>query len=123
MPVFNQSRSRIIRLIFVLTFLVIAGQLFKLQVLTDKFQQLARDNAVFPKIIYPERGIIYDRKGRAILNNTISYDLLVTPAEIKGIDVGEFCRLMYIDSAEFNKRILDARLKNTAVRPSDFKDQ
>lgn len=123
MPVFNQSRSRIIRLIFLLAFLVIAGQLFKLQVLTDKFQQLARDNAVFPKIIYPERGIIYDRKGRAILNNTISYDLLVTPAEIKGIDVAEFCRLMYIDSTEFNKRILEARFKNTAVRPSVFDDQ
>lgn len=123
MPVFNQSRSRIIRLIFLLAFLVIAGQLFKLQVLTDKFQQLARDNAVFPKIIYPERGIIYDRKGRAILNNTISYDLLVTPAEIKGIDVAEFCRLMYMDSAEFNKKILDAKFKNTAVRPSVFDDQ
>lgn len=123
MPVFNQSRSRIIRLIFLLAFLVILGQLVQLQLLSGKFQQLARDNAVFPKIIYPERGIIYDRKGKAILNNTISYDLLVTPAETKGLDVPEFCRLMQIDSAEYARRILEAKIKNTSVRPSVFDDQ
>ena len=74
MPVFNQSRSRIIRLIFLGAFVVIAGQLFYLQVVSGKYKKLAMDNAVFPKIIFPERGIIYDRKGKAILNNTIIYD-------------------------------------------------
>ncbi len=123
MSVFNQSRSRIIRLIFLVTFLVIMGQLFYLQVMSGKFRQLAMDNAVYPKIIYPERGIIYDRNGKAILNNTISYDLMVTPAEIKGIDVVEFCRLMNLDTTEFNKRILEAKIKNTSVRPSIFDDQ
>jgi penicillin-binding protein 2 len=80
------------------------------------------DNAVFAKIVYPERGIIFDRKGKAILNNAIMYDMVVTPAEIKGIDTLEFCRMMEIDTAEFNRRILDARFKNTAVRPSIFED-
>src|SRR5688572_13268140 len=121
MPVFNQSRSRIIRLIFLVVFVVIIAQLFYLQVVEGKYQQLAMDNAVFPKIVYPERGIIYDRKGKAILNNTRIYDLMVTPAEVKNIDTLQFCRLMEIDTAEFNKRILEARLKNTSVRPSVFK--
>ena len=122
MSVFNQSRSRIIRLIFLLTFLVIGGQLFYLQVVSGKYQQLAIDNAIFPKIIYPERGIIYDRKGKAILNNTISYDLMVTPAEVRNIDTLEFCRIMNIDTTEFKKRLLEARIKNTSVRPSVFED-
>ena len=80
------------------------------------------DNAVYPKIVYPERGIIFDRNGKAILNNAIMYDMMVTPAEIKGIDTVEFCRMMEIDTAEFNRRILDAKFKNTAVRPSIFED-
>jgi penicillin-binding protein 2 len=122
MSVFNQSRSRIIRLIFLVAFLVIGGQLFYLQVVSGKYKQLAIDNAIFPKIIYPERGIIYDRKGKAILNNTISYDLMVTPAEIKNIDTAEFCRLMEIDTAEFKRRVLEAKFKNTSVRPSVFED-
>ncbi len=122
MSVFNQSRSRIIRLLFIGAFAVIIGQLFYLQVVSGKFRQLAMDNAVFPKIIYPERGIIYDRKGQAILNNTNIYDLLVVPAEVKNIDTLEFCRLMNVDTAEFKKRLLEARLKNTAVRPTVFDD-
>jgi penicillin-binding protein 2 len=122
MPVFNQSRSRIVKLIFTVAFLVILAQLFNLQVISGKYRKLAMDNAVYPKIVYPERGIIFDRKGKAILNNSIMYDMMVTPAEIRGIDTLEFCRMMEIDTAEFNRRILDARFKNTAVRPSIFED-
>ncbi|HKC37273.1 MAG TPA: hypothetical protein VKB95_14455, partial [Chitinophagaceae bacterium] len=122
MPVFNQSRSRIIKLIFSVAFFVILAQLFNLQIVSGKYGKLAMDNAVYPKIVYPERGIIFDRKGKAILNNAIMYDMMVTPAEIKGIDTVEFCRMMEIDTAEFNRRILDAKFKNTAVRPSIFED-
>lgn len=120
MSVFNQSRSRIIRLIFLVAFLAIIGQLFYLQVVEGKYKQLAMDNAVYAKIVYPERGIIYDRNGKAILNNTIIYDLMVVPAEVKGIDTTSFCELMGIDTAEFKKRVLEARFKNSAVRPSVF---
>src|SRR5690348_3164259 len=118
MSVFNQSRSRIIRLIFLLSFIILIAQLFRLQVVSGKYSQLAKDNAVFPKIVYPERGIIYDRKGRAILNNTRMFDLMVTPAEIKNLDTAAFCQVMEIDTAEFKKRIKDAAFKNTPVRPS-----
>ena len=122
MPVFNQSRSRIIKLIFTVAFLVILAQLFNLQVISGKYQELARSNAVYPKIVRPERGIIFDRKGKAILNNTIMYDLMVTPSEVKGIDTLDFCRMMEIDTAEFKRRIADAILKNKSYRPSIFED-
>ncbi|HMR90709.1 MAG TPA: penicillin-binding protein 2 [Chitinophagaceae bacterium] len=121
MSVFNQSRSRIIRLIFLLTFIVIIAQLFNLQVISGKYSQLAMDNAVFPKIVFPERGIIYDRKGRAILNNTIMHDLMVTPSEVqKTFDTLTFCRMMEMDTADFRKRIIEATIKNGYVRPSVF---
>jgi penicillin-binding protein 2 len=122
MSAFNQSRSRIIRLIFLVAFVVLIAQLFYLQVVEGKYKQLARDNAVFQKIVFPERGIIYDRKGRAILNNTLIFDLMVTPAEVKNIDTLEFCQLMKIDVSEFKKRIDNAKFKNTAVLPSIFED-
>lgn len=122
MPVFNQSRSRIIKLIFLVTFLVILAQLFNLQIISGKYRKLAMENAVYPKIVYPERGIIYDRKGKAILNNAYMYDLMVTPAEVKGIDTLEFCRMMSMDTTEFRKRLLEAIVKNTSVRPSIFED-
>ena len=122
MPVFNQSRSRIIKLIFSVAFLVILAQLFNLQVISGKYQELARNNAVYPKIVYPERGIIFDRKGKAILNNSIMYDMMVTPSEVKGIDTLDFCRMMEIDTLEFKRRIEDAIVKNKSFRPSIFED-
>ena len=120
MSVFNQSRSYIIRAIFLAVFLVILAQLVNLQIFSGKYHQLAMDNAIFQKIVYPERGIIFDRKGRPILNNTIMFDLMVTPAEVKNIDTLAFCRLMEIDTAEFRQRIVEAIIKNSRVRPSIF---
>jgi penicillin-binding protein 2 len=122
MPVFNQSRSNIIRLIFGGMFLVIFAQLFNLQVFSDKYKKMAEENALFPKRVYPTRGIIYDHRQRAILNNTILYDLMVTPSQVKNMDTAFFCQLLEIDSAELRSRILDARIKNGPFRPSIFED-
>ena len=107
MSVFNQSRSRII-------------QLFYLQVVSDKFSRLADENAILRKTIYPPRGLILDRKGNAILKNILTYDLMVTPSQAKGIDTVFFCRLLEIDTAEYRKRIVNAIIKNKSFRPSVF---
>lgn len=122
MSVFNQSRSTIIRLIFLAVFFIIIIQLFNLQVLSGNYRQLAMNNAVFRKVVYPNRGIIYDRKGKAILNNTIMYDLVVTPNEVKNIDTASLCTLLQIDTAEFVKRMTEARIKNGRYRPSIYED-
>jgi len=120
MSVFNQSRSRIIRLIFLLAFVVIIAQLFYLQVVSGKFSQMADDNAILRKTIYPPRGLVLDRSRQAILNNTLTFDLMVTPSLAKGIDITFFCRLMEIDTTEYRKRIVNAIIKNKSFRPSVF---
>ncbi|HLK29673.1 MAG TPA: penicillin-binding protein 2 [Puia sp.] len=122
MSVFNQSRSNIVRLIFVAMFLIIAAQLFNLQIFSSKYKKLAQENALFPKRIYPNRGIIFDRNQKAILNNAILYDLMVTPSQVKNIDTSYFCQIMGIDTAEFRDRILDAKFKNGPFRPTIFED-
>lgn len=122
MSVFNQSRSTVIRLIIAGVFLVIVAQLVNLQLFSGKYKTLALSNAVYPKVKYPDRGIIYDRKGKAILNNTIMYDLEVTPSQIKGVDTNYLCQLLEIDTAEFKKRIITAIVKNGRYRPSIFED-
>src|SRR6476660_5579686 len=98
MSVFNQSRSYIIRLIFILAFLIIFLQLFNLQVLSSKYKLAAEQNALLQKTVYPSRGIIFDRKGRALVNNTLMYDLMVTPSEVKGVDTSYLCQLLDIDT-------------------------
>lgn len=120
MPVFNQSRSRIIRLIFISAFIILIGQLFYLQVISGKYRRMADENAILRKTIYPPRGLVFDRNKRTILNNTLTYDLMVTPAQAIGIDTAFFCRLMDIDTTEFRKRIITAIIKNSSQKPSVF---
>src|SRR5688572_10756357 len=120
MSVFNQSRSYIIRLIFVAVFILIVAQLANLQLFSDKYEKLAQENAVFPKVIYPPRGIVYDRNNKPIVNNELTYDLMVTPSEVKNVDTAYMCQLLEIDTAQFKERLITAIIKNGRFRPSAF---
>ncbi|MBW0177142.1 penicillin-binding transpeptidase domain-containing protein [Sediminibacterium sp.] len=120
MPVFNQSRSRVIQFIFAGVFIAITGQLINLQLFSSKYKLAADNNAFYRKVIYPDRGIVFDRKKRGILENTISYDLVVIPSEARGTDTATLCRLLNIDTAVYKKRMRDLIFKNTSVKPSVF---
>ena len=120
MPVFNQSRSRIIRLIFLVAMLIIAGQLFYLQIVSVKYQRMADENAIRRSIVYPPRGLVFDRHHNPVVQNTLAYDLMVVPIEARNVDRDMVCQLLDIDSAEYQKRITQAIIKNRSVQPSVF---
>ena len=120
MSVFNQSRKNVISLIFIIMSLIIIFRLFNLQIINKKYSILADEQGKFRKVLYPDRGILFDRKGKAILQNTIIYDLMVTPGKLKGVDTFALCRILNIDTAEFRKRIITAIIKNKSYRPSVF---
>lgn len=120
MPSFNQSRKNVVRLVFFTVIIILIARLFSLQVITSKYKILAEDQGTFRKVVYPDRGLIFDRKKRTILQNTIIYDLMVVPSKIKGTDTATLCKILDIDSAEFHKRIITAILKNRSYRPSVF---
>jgi penicillin-binding protein 2 len=120
MAEFNQSRQTTIRIIIALVFAIILVRLMTLQLFTSKYSKLANDQAILRKIVYPSRGIIFDRKGKAILDNTTMYDLMVTPSQLKGIDTATLCRILGIDTAQFKEKIITAIIKNSRNRPSVF---
>ncbi len=107
---------------FILMGLIIITRLLDLQVLNVKYSVMADEQGKFRKVVYPDRGILYDRKSRAILRNTIIYDLMVTPGKIKGmgLDTNSLCRILNIDTGEFKKRIINSILKNRSYRASVF---
>ncbi len=107
-------------LVFIGMFVVILLQLMNLQLFSTKYRIQADDQGTFRKVIYPDRGIVFDRKGRAILRNTVIYDLMVTPGKIKGTDTMTLCNILGIDTAEFHRRIITAIIKNKSYRASIF---
>ncbi len=70
--------------------LIFAGillcRLFAIQILDDKYKINASNNSMVYDIIYPTRGIIYDRNGKIIVGNKVAYDILVTPREVQEFD-------------------------------------
>ena len=107
-------------LVFAGMFVIIILQLMNLQLFSSKYKAQADDQGTFRKVIYPDRGIVYDRNGKSILQNTTIYDLMVTPGKIKGTDTLTLCNILNIDTAEFRKRIINAIVKNKSYRPSVF---
>ena len=120
MPAFNQSRQNVIRIIFSGTFIILVLRLLYLQLGPSDYDLLAMNNAVTRKVVYPDRGIIFDRKGRSILQNTQTYDLMVMPTMLKGIDTNGLCAILKIDKETFRKRVISAIIKNGRYRPSIF---
>ncbi len=120
MSVFNQPRKRVIQAIILGMVVLIITRLFFLQIVEKKYAKLADANAVLRKVVYPSRGIIYDRKNKAILSNDVLYDLVVTPASVKAIDTAYLCKILNIDKEEFRKRIVNAIVRNGRVRQSVF---
>jgi penicillin-binding protein 2 len=120
MSVFNQSRQTVVRVIILAVFVVLIARLFVLQLLSPQFKLQAMDNAVDRKIIYPDRGLIFDRNGKSILENTVTHDLMIVPTQLKGIDTLGLCDILDIDTTEFRKRLVTSIVKNGRYRPSVF---
>jgi penicillin-binding protein 2 len=120
MALYNSNRGGIIQIIIGVIFVILIGQLISLQIISNKYKLAADNNAIFRKIIYPDRGIIYDRKKRPLLENTISYDLVVIPNEAKGVDTSTLCEILHIDKKEYSKRMIEVIIKNSRVKSGVF---
>ncbi len=117
---YNQSRKNVIMLVFAGVFLIIIIQLANLQLFSSKYKIMADDQGKFRKVIYPDRGIVFDRNRKAILQNTTIYDLMVVPNKVKGADTFALCKILNIDTAYFNRKIVELIIKNGRSRPSIF---
>ena len=95
-------------------------QLANLQIFSDKYKIMAEDQGTSRKVIYPDRGIVYDRHSKAILQNMTIYDLMIMPNKLKGIDTAGLCRILEMDTAQFAKKVVEVIVKNGRSRPSVF---
>lgn len=86
--------------------LILIGKLFSIQIVEDKYKLAAENNSLVYNTIYPTRGIIHDRYGKILVGNKMSYDLMVTPREVKEFDTLEFCRTLGV-TPEFVKSKMD----------------
>ena len=98
------ERRYIIAGIFIAIIIILLARLFYIQIIDPRYAIYANSNVRRESIQYPARGPILDRNGKVLVQNEPFYDIMVTPKEVKPFDTVEFCRLLGIDRAEFDKR-------------------
>jgi penicillin-binding protein 2 len=116
----QNPRPWIIRGVFLALAVILVARLFTLQLLDDKYKVMADGQAIFRKVIYPARGAIVDRKGKALLINNVTYDLAFTPNKIKNFDTVLFCQVMNTDPATVGKTLQKLRIRNGFQRQSIY---
>ncbi|WP_445749768.1 penicillin-binding protein 2 [Polaribacter sp.] len=98
------------------------GRLFQLQIVKGIDYDPVHNAAVKIEYDYPERGYIYDRNGRLLVANQLSYDVMVQPNQVKSLDTLELCKLLKIDKDDFINRFKKAENYATYL-PSVFLKQ
>ena len=116
------QRSYLLYFLITLVGLIFIGRLFKLQVLNEQSYDPIHNSAVKIEYDYPERGYIYDRNGKLLVANQLSYDVMVQPNQVKTLDTLEFCKLLKITKKDFLKRFNRAK-RYASYLPSVFLKQ
>ncbi len=101
--------------------IVLIVRLFYLQVIEGRRNPM-QSSAIKIEYDYPERGYIYDRNGKILVANQLSYDVMVIPNEVEPLDTLEFCSLLKIDKKYFKKRLKRAK-RNGVWLPYKFLSQ
>ena len=96
------SRILTIQLIFALSAFVLLLKAAQIQLFDPSFRIRADATAIEKHVVYPARGLIYDRNGKLLVNNDPMYDLMVTYNSIDPkMDTAKFCNILGIDTSTF----------------------
>lgn len=114
-----ENRKYIIQGIYLLVGIVFALRLFYIQVVDSSYKQAAETNAIKAIVQYPFRGLIYDRNGKLLVQNTPVYDLMVIPKDVKNLDTLRLAELVKLPLEDVRERLKHARAYSY-VQPSPF---
>jgi penicillin-binding protein 2 len=117
------ARRYVITAIFISVAFILLARLFYIQIVDDRYLLSAKNNVVRPRIVFPARGPILDRRNKILVENQPVYDIMVTPKQVKAFDTLEFCKLLGIDMQGFRKRFDSAIKKGGYSHASVFEGQ
>ncbi len=97
-----ENRKDIIIYAIVLVAIILIGRAAQLQLFTDRYKEQAKRTTLDRSIIYPSRGLIFDRNGKTLVYNKPIYviDAIFNKVDPK-MDTSLFCTLLQIDKQTF----------------------
>jgi penicillin-binding protein 2 len=121
----NEGRREIVQLVFVLVGVVFLIKLFFVQVLDNRYAELADGNAILREVEYPFRGLIYDRNNKLIVYNTPEYDIQAVMKDVRNFDSAKFCTVFGLSREELRAKFkeMKARKEYSPFKPTLFLNQ
>lgn len=121
----NEGRKEIVQIVFLLVGIIFIVKLFFIQVLDNRYAELADGNAILRQVEYPFRGLIFDRNGKLIVYNSPEYDLEMVVKDVKNFDSLKFCQVFEISKEELRARFkeMKARKEYSPFKPTLFINQ
>ncbi len=107
-----RNRFQFAFIVVVTVFTLILFRLTYLQVIQgDKFRNLSESNRVRIRVVTAPRGIVYDAKGRILVDNRPAFDVKLVPEDVKNVGeaVERVGRLLGLTGEEIAARIAEAR--------------
>lgn len=117
----NEGRREIVQIVFIFVGILFTIKLFFVQILDDRYGDLANSNAILEEVEYPFRGLITDRNGKLIVYNTPEYDLLIIKNDVKALDSARFCTVFGITQEQLRAYFADYKIRRAKKEASDVK--
>lgn len=111
----NKRGKNAIILFFFVGLLLLIGKLFFLQLINKEYKVTADNNVLRYEIIYPSRGLIYDRNGAILADNKAAYDILITPRELAPFDTADFCSIFNISRERLVNMLADIDARRQSI--------
>jgi penicillin-binding protein 2 len=113
------KRRLFFRVLFILAWVVFAIRLFSIQVLSDKYKISSANISIREEVVIPARGVIFDRYGTLLVQNTPTFDVMVTAVEVKPFDTVLLCNILGIEPSLVRARI-EENLRDPYLRVNPF---
>lgn len=105
-----RTSIRVLQISMIAFGLLILGRLLQLQIVEhDTYDPISRENSLRQEIVKPARGLIYDSKGKLIVDNEPIYSITITPVSFDESNIGKLASLMNVPVEEVQKRVREAQ--------------
>ena len=125
-PAVIQRRLPLLAAFIILFVLVLFIRLWYLQAIRGAYYyEQAENNRIRPVKIRPPRGIIYDRNGRPLVENVLTFDISLVPEDIPDLDatIRKLSSITHVNQNSIWQALEDASSIRTKYEPVKIKEE
>ena len=94
---------------------ILLGRIFLLQIVDRSYRESADRNSTWYEMIYPTRGVIYDRNGEILVGNKVAYDIMVTPRDVQAFDTVALAAVLGVPTETIRNKMAEYERRRAAI--------